>query len=183
MCLDNGNIDEYIAELNAEVAAVAFSFLERRRDGVVRLCKIILRGTKGISLDEALSESIFAAMRGVETFKQNGASLDTHLFEAIKWYLIKHFKTRTPQREQAHRDKLFEHTSKSSLQYVTNDDADQLQRVWEQLSQDDAAMLELRYIYEMEFSEIAEIFECSNSHAYKKVNEALEKARRLYKDG
>ena len=175
MCLD-GNIDDYIAEHNAEVAAVAFSFLERRRESVEKLCKIILRGTTA-HLDEALSESVIAAMRGVETFKQNGASLDTHLLGTIKWYLIKHFKTRTPQRDEARREKLLARTTRESLQYVENGTYDELQKVWENLSQDDAALLELRYIYEMEFSEIAEIFECSNSHAYKKVNEALEKAR------
>lgn len=185
MCIANEEIARNSTELNeAEVAAIAFSFLQRRHESIIKLCKWVIKDS-GFSLDEAESECIIFAMKGIETYDANkGASLDTHLLGTLREYLKKLIHTRVPEREKSRKDKLFARAECQSFEslpdYAALEQKELLQRVWQQLDIDDAAALELRFIYETTIEEIAEVFDCSNSSAHKRVNQALEKARLLY---
>jgi RNA polymerase sigma factor (sigma-70 family) len=175
---------------DTEVASAAFAFMERRHESIVKLCRWAVRGTK-YSEDEALSECAIRSINAVLTYdpsKANGASFDTHALGTLRYYLIKLFHTRTPMREQWRKDKLLERAEANSKQqfellpdYSALEQNELLQRLWNELSTDDCVVLELKYIYDTPLEEIADVFSCSRSYAYKMVNEALQRARELLK--
>lgn len=172
---------------NREVAALAFSWLERRETSVDKLCKYVIRNTK-FPFEEAKSECVLRVMNALLTYdarKANGASLDTHVLGTLKWYLIKLIRTRTPQREAWRKDRLFEHTAESELQYTTDlnkqEETRLLYEMLGELEPDDATALELRFLYEMPLDDIMDVFDCSRPVASRRVARALDNAREAYK--
>lgn len=174
------------AELENEVAALAFSWLERREESVNKLCTKII-GRSGFSFDEAKSECVMRVMNALRTcdFSKNGAaSLDTHVLGTLRGYLIKLIWSRTPKREAWRKTRLFEHTTEESLQfnidYETIENLRILESVLSELPADDFAALELYYIYEEPLDEIMLLFDCSRANASVRVHRALTKAKQIW---
>jgi RNA polymerase sigma factor (sigma-70 family) len=172
----NGN--GHASDADRELAPIVFAFIERRSESIEKLCKYVLRNTR-FPLDEAISECTIRVFDAARTYRADGgASFDTHALGTLRLYLTKLVHTRTPAREAWRKEQLLTQPNTEAIEQ-----REQAQFVWQNLPEDDAALLELRFINECSLEEIAEIFECSTSKVCGMIQRALQVAKQIYDSG
>lgn len=155
--------------------ALAWDFMSRRDESVRKLCRLMTKGRRSVTPDDAYSECCERAPMCVATWDPlGGASMDTHVLNSLKWYLYKLTRTKVA-RDIDRREDAFRALAPTDGYYDDRREADAQEEVrilLESLSEAQARLIRLRYLEELTLHEMAEIDGVSLSTMHMKYNMA-----------
>lgn len=162
-------------EFPQEIYDVAWSLLEREYEPLRRLCRKYARGQKEL-VDDLMADVITLRMPGViNTYKLgSSATLRTHVFACMKWYLYKQMHAR----DKHHKRWGAELTSNRGVDSIDTTAAnDEVQYILSILSPYDRSLLSLYHLCHVGFEELGDILGVSYGTARKHYRQALTRAQ------
>lgn len=167
-------------EIQRTLEQRGLQFFADHSDRITKLCRWLCRrapiSMRAQLLEDALDEALRVIPMALNTYKENGASLLTHVLVRIRWDVWMLVKSCSTEKESADGPEPYIYDSHLEFQTL-----DEVYYILERIPAAYAQLLRWRYIDELSFEQIGVLLECAASGAHRYVNDAIEAARGVAK--